>query len=115
MFICPSRNGIPKKHIVLNMLLALYFICAKVNAFRKKRYYLYFIKQNRGKGIEWLMKHAMAPLNHMIDDHSLFFSSWCHKKRKEECTGVDTGTSERDNKGSYRCKVADRQLYDLMK
>ena len=49
----------------------------------------------------------MPPLNHMF--------LWCHKKRKEEGTGVDTGTSERDNKGYYRCKVADRELYDKMK
>ena len=85
----------------------------KLDAFRMKKYYSYYIKQNRGKGISYLMKHAMAPLDHMFDDHSLCDSSWCHKKRREE--GGTTCPSERDNKGYYRCKKADAKLYDVMK
>ena len=53
----------------------------KLDAFRMKKYYSYFIKQNRSKGLAWLVKHAMSPLDHMFDNHSLCHSSWCHKKR----------------------------------
>ena len=84
----------------------------KLDAFRMKKYYSYYIKQNRSKGIEWLAKHAMAPLNHLFDDHSLCTSSWCHKKRKLE--GGVTLPSERDDKGYYRSKVDDAELFEAM-
>ena len=74
----------------------------KLDAFRMKKYYSYFIKQNRGKGISWLMNRAMVPLDHMFDDHSLCNSSWCHRKRKsnkEKEGGASTSPSERDDKG----------------
>ena len=83
-----------------------------------KKYYSYFIKQNRRKGIAWLIEHAMAPLDHMFDDHSLCNSSWCHRKRKsdEEKEGATSASpSERDDKGYYRCKKADSILYKAMK
>ncbi len=43
----------------------------KLDALRMKKYYSYFIKQNCKKDIEWLMNHAMTPLNHLFDDHAL--------------------------------------------
>ena len=84
----------------------------KFDAFRMKKYYLYYIKQNRVKGIEWLMKHSVAPLNYMFDDFSLYNSSWCHRKCNDEGKCDATSASTRDDKGYYRCKLADRQLYD---
>ena len=43
----------------------------KLDALRMKKYYSYFIKQNCKKDIEWLLEHAMAPLEHLFDDHHL--------------------------------------------
>lgn len=85
----------------------------KLDAFRMKKYYSYYIKQNRDKGLSWLMEHAMAPLDHMFDDHTLCSSSWCHRKRKGE--GGTISPSERDDKGYYRSKMTDRSLYEVMK
>ena len=89
----------------------------KLDAFRMKKYYSYFIKQNRSKGLSWLREHAMAPLNHMFDDHSLCHSSWCHRKKKsdDEKEGKTVDPSERDAVGYYRCKKADGKLYVVMK
>ena len=69
----------------------------KLDAFRMKKYYSYYIKQNRAKGIVWLAEHAMAPLDHLFDDHNLCNSSWCHSKKKLD--GIKTCPSERDDKG----------------
>ena len=43
----------------------------KLDALRMKKYYSYFVKQNCKKDIKWLLKHAMAPLDHLFDDHHL--------------------------------------------
>ena len=60
------------------------------------------------------MNHSMDLINHMFDDHLLCKSSWCHRKRNEEGKCDSASASERDDKGYYRCKVANRQLYEKM-
>ena len=39
----------------------------KLDALRLKKYYSYFIKQNRHKTLEYLQEHSMAPLYHLFD------------------------------------------------
>ena len=95
----------------------------KIDALRMKKYYSYFIKQNSSKKIEWLLQHALAPLDHLFDDHRLCDSSWCHKKRLlEEKNTTDNADSpvaddknERNGKTYYRSKMEDVKLYDAMK
>jgi len=85
----------------------------KLDNFMIKKYYSYYIKYNRSWGIIWFAKHAMARLNHLFDDHSLFNNSWCHKKRKlEEGVAIP---AERDNEGYYQSKITDAALFDAMK
>ena len=93
----------------------------KLDALRMKKYYSYFIKQHCKKDIEWLMDHAMAPLNHLFDDHALCDPSWCHKRKKldkEQSSGDDgppvDPKDERDSKTYYRSKVSNGKLYDEM-
>ena len=89
----------------------------KLDALRMKKYYSYFIKQNCKKDINWLLEHAMAPLNHLFDDHPLCDSSWCHKKKaldNADQPPVDD-KEERNKKTYYRSKVDDDKLFDAMK
>ena len=89
----------------------------KLDALRMKKYYSYFIKQNCKKPIEWLLEHAIAPLDHLFDDHHHCDSSWCHKKKATETDNeppVDP-TDDRNKKTYYRCKVEDEKLFTAMK
>ena len=43
----------------------------KLDALRMKKYYSYFVKKNRSKDLQWLVKHAMAPLDHLFGNHHL--------------------------------------------
>ena len=52
----------------------------KLDALHLKKYYQYFIKQNRNKGLEHLRKHRMYRLEHLSDNHELCDISWCEKK-----------------------------------
>ena len=85
----------------------------KIDAFRIKKYYTYYIKQNRSKGAVCLVKYDMAPLNHLSDDRALGNSSWCHQKRKSK--GSHTCASEKDDKGCCRSVVTDKAIYRVMK
>ena len=96
--------------------------CMKIDALRMKKYYSYYIKQNRTKDLEYIMKYDMAPLFHLFDQHHLCDSSWCHKKseldkidgdEKEEVP-VDS-KSERSKQGYYRCMTKDADLFEAMK
>ena len=60
----------------------------KLDALRLKKYYSYYIKQNRHKTMKDLRENSMAPLFHLFDDHHLCDPSWCHK-RKTELTPSD--------------------------
>ena len=55
-----------------------------LDALRMKKYYSYFIRQNFKKDIEWLLEHAMAPLEHLFHDHHFYDSTWYHKKKALE-------------------------------
>ena len=87
----------------------------KLDALRMKKYYSYFIKQNCTKEMEWLLEHAMAPLDHLFDNHHLCDSTWCHKKKVvNEKLPVDP-KEERNNKTYYRSMKDDEKLYHAMK
>ena len=71
---------------------------------------------------DWLLEHAMAPLNHLFDDHGLCNPSWCHKRKqldKVESTSSDGSPDDpkdkRDSKTYYRSKVSNGKLFDAMK
>ena len=92
----------------------------KLDALRMKKYYSYFIKQNRTKDIEWIVDHALAPLDHMFGDHHLCSTSWCRAKLMEDANTTETHDkaikkSERTKEGYYRCKIKDIALYNKMK
>ena len=53
----------------------------KLDALRLKKYYQYYIKQNRSKGFEYLQEKRWCPLEHMFDNHEFCDSSWCEKKK----------------------------------
>ena len=53
---------------------------SKLDALRMKKYYSYFIRQNRTKSIDFLVANAMAPLNHFFGNHDLCSSNWCSCK-----------------------------------
>lgn len=55
----------------------------KLDALRLKKYYSYFIKQNRTKTTEYLQEHDMSPLHHIFDDHYLYDPSWCYTQKVE--------------------------------
>ena len=46
-----------------------------------KKYYSYLVNHNYKKEMEWLMEHAMTPLDHIFNDHHLCDSNWHHKKK----------------------------------
>ena len=88
---------------------------SKLDCLRLKKYYSYYIKCNRNKNIEDLMKNIMAPLDHLFDDHKHCDSTWCHKKAEEEGKiECGVGKSERKRKGYYRCKEKDKELYNSL-
>ena len=108
---------------------------SKLDALRMKKYYSYYIKQNRSKPLEWLEANAMAPLNHLFGNHTLCSSNWCTCKAMEErpisttegekvpdeeiieCKENDAvdKRSERAKAGYYRCMINDKALYEEMK
>ena len=57
---------------------------------RLKKYYSYFIKQNRHTSLDYLREHSMAPLYHLFDTHHLCDPNWCHKRNNELLTNVVT-------------------------
>ena len=88
----------------------------KLDALRLKKYYSYYIKMNREKSVEDMMKNIMAPLDHMFDDHHLCDSKWCYKKRAEEDTMLSADEkSERMKLGYYRSKTEDLDMYNELK
>ena len=88
----------------------------KLDALRLKKYYSYYIKMNRKKSVEDMMKNIMAPLDHMFDDHHLCDSKWCYKKRAEEDTMLSADEkSERMKSGYYRSKTEDLDIYNELK
>ena len=88
---------------------------SKLDCLRLKKYYSYYIKCNRNKNIEDIMKNIMAPLDHLFDDHKHCDSSWCHKKAEEDGTmECEVVPSERKRKGYYRCKENDKELYNSL-
>jgi hypothetical protein len=90
----------------------------KLDALRLKKYYGYFIKQNRTKPLDWLVENAMAPLNHMFDDHSLCCDSWCLKKRLASKNNDVTTASIKSQcleEGYYRTLQDNLALYEAIK
>ena len=91
---------------------------SKLDALRMKKYYSYFIKQNRSNTLEYLLAHAMAPLDHLFGNHHLCNANWCHCKSiedKKEIVQTIDKSSERSKPGYYRSMVNDKRLYDAMK
>ena len=72
-------------------------VFTRSKAARMKRYIGYFIKQNRGKDIQWLMEYAYAPLNHMFNSHELCDPKWCWIKAKHD-------SGDHSNCKSFWCK-----------
>ena len=117
----------------------------KLDALRIKKYYSFYVKQNRGEGIDELMKNRMCPIDHLFDDHTNCNPTWCEKKRIEiekinesnsnivtpSKTQTNNELNELDNvirtsndsneefgrmsDGYYRCKVRDKDLYLAIK
>ena len=110
----------------------------KLDALRLKKYYQYYIKQNRTKGIEHLRKYRLCPLEHLFDNHEFCDDAWCEKKRKEEKrkTVIQEEISnfdrefendqhenmkdpqlyfDRSSAGYYRSKELDKDMYELLK
>ena len=78
----------------------------KMDALHMKKYYSYYIKQNREKGLDWLVKYTMAHIEHLFDDHYLCNSDWCPKKGKQDMKSGEIGMLlEKDTNGYYRFKV----------
>ena len=80
-----------------------------------KKYYSYFIKQNCKKDMEWLLKHAMAPLNHLFNNHHLCDYTLCHKKKLINDNLPVDAEDERNRKTYYESMGDDAKLYDAMK
>ena len=90
----------------------------KLDALHLKKYYVYFMKENRTKPLEWLVENAMASLNHLFDAHSFCSESWCLKKRISTKSTDDTvtpPTSQRLEEGYNRSMVENQQLYEAIK
>ena len=93
-------------------------IATKLDALQMKKYYSNFIKQNCKKDIEWLLVHAMAPLDHLFDNHHLCNGSWCHKKKAAESDTplpIVNAEDKRNKKTHYRSMVDEAELYKAMK
>jgi hypothetical protein len=92
----------------------------KLDALRMKKYYGYYIKQNRAKSLEWLHEHAMAPLDHLFNNHHLCCDSWCFLKQletktKDKADNEEPPRSQRLEDGYYRSMTNDLELYNAMK
>ena len=55
----------------------------KLDALRIKKYYSFYVKQNRKYGIDALMEKRYCPIDHLFDDHMNCDALWCEKKRIE--------------------------------
>lgn len=55
----------------------------KLDALRIKKYYSFYVKQNRKYGIDALMAKRYCPIDHLFDDHLNCDALWCEKKRIE--------------------------------
>ena len=51
----------------------------KLDALRIKKYFSYFIKQNRALGIDELMDKRMCPIEHLFDCHDKCDPLWCER------------------------------------
>ena len=84
--------------------------CTKADALRIKTNWGYFLKQNRGEGLEKMIAMSQAPLEHMFDNHEHCDQQWCLKKR-----AAKEGKQYNDAEGEFRCKKAHKELYELLK
>ena len=80
----------------------------KLDCLRLKKYYSYYIKNNRQKSVEDIMDHIMAPLDHIFDDHKYCNSRWCHKERREE-KRIPNSVAKLDLSGTRRVTIDARQ------
>jgi hypothetical protein len=60
----------------------------------------YFMKQNRGKHIDELVKNLQCVVEHLFDNHEFCDEKWCPKKQGKNM-----------EKGRYRCKEKNAKLY----
>ena len=73
---------------------------------RLKRYIGYFLKQNRAvKSLEWFVKNASAPLEHLFNNHQYCDKSWC--VWKESCENGDHSNCHSSWCG--KCKSDDKR------
>ena len=55
-----------------------------IDAMRMKKYIGCYITQNRQGNLQEFVSNAVAPAEHLFDDHSFCDSSWCYSKEIEE-------------------------------
>ena len=84
-----------------------------LDALKLKRYYLYCTNMNRKQSAKEISKNVMVHLDHIFDDHRLYYSKWCYKKCTEEDTtrSVDE-TTEKIKSGYYRSKIKRMEMYN---
>ena len=78
----------------------------KADAIRLKKYFGYWVKQNRDKSLEEMKKKRHAPLYHLFDDHSQC-GDWCPRKANPTAP-VPQGQY-------YRSKTAHAKSFAVMK
>ena len=55
-----------------------------IDALRIKKYIGCYILQNRNKDFNTFVRNAVAPIEHMFNDHSFCDTSWCPSKEMDE-------------------------------
>ena len=55
-----------------------------IDVLRIKKYIGCYILQNRNKDFNTFVRNAVAPIEHMFNDHSFCDSSWCPSKEMNE-------------------------------
>ena len=74
------------------------------------------MKQNKDNSLDWLLEHAMVPLDHLFDNHHLCFPTWCYIKVVQDKVitpekDLNDQKSQRVNLGYYPSTDSDKDLY----
>ena len=74
-------------HLVKTITKYFYFLeesaVKKSHAERLKKYWGYFIKQQRYNNLDEMKNASKAPLNHLFNIHDFCNSTWCMAKKNE--------------------------------
>ena len=82
-----------------------------------KKYYSYFIKQNRTKSVNFLVANAMAPLNHLFGNHDFCSLNWysyeaaIEKTNKDETVDIVDKQMKQMKEGYYCSMDKDKLLF----